>query len=359
MYFWTILVFLCIFSVFIERCLSSWGKKLVVFMVIFSLFFISAFRYMIGWDYQSYMRMFYIADYDFLLVEPTFNFICLFFRNFGFDFQIIFFVYSFLTFIFLVFGIKRYANVQDKYLYYLIILNLFCTQQLYWSSFSEIRQILSVVIVYNASFFIIRRKFLKFLTFVFLATLFHYSAILFSPLYWILNIDYKRSRIVFFLSFIGICAIFNVLPNILLFFQDYLGEYAKYIIYEESPGFSSGITKIIYLFIFIYLTVKFNRVERKLNVLLNGYCMLLFFLFLCDFSAPIYRMKQYFDVFYITIIAEMICEYKKRWMYILLFLHAILFLYGLLRIPEQSNAVLHPYFSANNIEYNFNFKLLQ
>lgn len=157
MEFWIGLVIFCLICILFERFLPQHINNVMPYVLLFVLWFISAFRYTIGWDYESYISLFSLVEYGDVYPELSFIIIAAFFRNIGFDYQSIFVFYSTLTFLFLWAGLKYYLNTSREIL--LALLLFLVSTDLYFNSFSIIRQFLAVSIMFYASQYIIKKGF--------------------------------------------------------------------------------------------------------------------------------------------------------------------------------------------------------
>ena len=112
-------------------------------------------------------------------MEPSFLFFSRLFNGMGLDYHALFFVYSFITLLFIYLGIRNYTDhVKLSLLFYVLIPNCFLNM------FVEMREVCTVAIVFYATS-ILRSKEARFrisrtIAFALLSISFHYSAVL----YW-------------------------------------------------------------------------------------------------------------------------------------------------------------------------------
>ena len=107
------------------------------------LTFFSAFRYGMTADYFYYVKLF---ETDNLLpnIEPTSCLLVIGLKTLGFDFQIIFFIFSILTSFFLWVGLRYYLKDWMQMTIAIVIYSLMLEG--YWMTLSQIRQFLAIAI---------------------------------------------------------------------------------------------------------------------------------------------------------------------------------------------------------------------
>src|SRR5699024_10398344 len=108
---------------------------------------------------------------------------------------------------------------------------MFVTVRSYYASFNITRQILAVAIVFIGSKHLYERRFFKYMLFVFLAFLFHKSALIMIPFYFILNFRVNLRNL--FLFSVGSIAVIFLFQDILSLLQN-IGIYDNYT--EQAYG---------------------------------------------------------------------------------------------------------------------------
>lgn len=359
--FWIILILFSLLLITIGIFLPNKFNKIVFYIFLFSLWFISAFRYMIGWDYESYIFLFENVNLNSIFPEITLNLISVFLREHNFTFQTLFVIYSTVTFYFLWIGLKKFTN--RDYFFMTLSIYFFCTLPLlYWNSFSYIRQCVAVSIFFWSSQFIISREFKKYFIAILLATLWHYSAIILILAYWFctLNLKIKHYVLVFIISLI--LNVFYVIPIILESILSIVGIYANYLDAAKAD-FSSGITAIFSIFMFFISLLFKNKDEKSEKVFFNMGFISIVFIVLLNFSGPIYRMRIYFEIFNIFLFSLVLLrvhrQYNTYLPFIFLLPYAVMFLSYIYSSSTSIDGAISSFFSANNIEYQFNFKLFK
>lgn len=199
------------------------------------LFFISTFRGDFTTDYTNYSILFNTYNnYDFLDI-----FTVGFYQEIGYVLlnRVIgiftsneIYLFAVTTFI-ILFGFYHHISRYSVNIWLSVI--MFVTVGSYYTSFNITRQILAAAIIFIGSKFLYERKFFKFLWVVILASLFHKTALIMIPFYFILNFRINLRNI--FLISAGSAVI-------IYFFQDILYILQNFGIYDNYTGQSYGMT---------------------------------------------------------------------------------------------------------------------
>lgn len=229
-----------------EGC--KWRTAMVSMLPIF---FIAAFRYMVGSDYPSYMRTFQWvaagADVD---MEWLYIWLNKVLSKFGFHYVSIFIVSA------LIFLIPTYLCIFEYSPYpAMSILLLFGTT--YYFAFQNVmRQFMAAAILLYSLRFIEERKPKQYFALVFIASGFHATSFLFAPLYFLrrLNLTPKRAALIALFIYI-----FN--DPIGRFILYLLGK-TKYSSYETESGTLYLIRFLIQLAVLLLTSVYRNKNDR-------------------------------------------------------------------------------------------------
>lgn len=192
-----IILFLLMFFAYKEfRQVKAGGPKLKKEFVFFSgiLIFLAGFRFFQGADYPPYLLLF--KDNAILTpwnevseqyVEPSYIVICKIIGMLGLTFPFVLIFYA-------VSSITLKSKTFFKFSPYPMLSLMYYFIPLYFiEDAGQIRQGLSIAITLFAFRYIVSRNLLKFLICVYVAYLFHKTAIIFVPAYWIAN--YKWSTL--------------------------------------------------------------------------------------------------------------------------------------------------------------------
>lgn len=209
--------------------LNTNNKYIYAFLSFIPLFLISALRKFVGTDYMSYL---YILTPDILSGQQYYEFgfqylvkLCVLFLG---DFQWLIFSLSFIYCFFTFKTLYRYsANIP---LSILILVSFGC----YYFSLNTMRQACAISIFFYSIKYIEFRNMKLYLLCVSFACVFHYSALIFLPLYFFLNrrISYKSIFIVSFCIYI-VWPLFS-----LWFYSIFLGRYFGYFSWGIKSGYN-------------------------------------------------------------------------------------------------------------------------
>lgn len=174
------------------------------------MFIINSLMKYVGNDYINYYRYFHnIVEGRPQEVEKTYKLICMLVWKLGLDFQWVYVIYCLIAYTLLAMCIRKYSkNYAFSYLMF------------YFSGFfallglNQIRQFVSVMLIFYGYSFIKEKKLIPYVICVLLATAFHFTSIVMLPFYWILN---KKWR----LSIFAVIAV--VLAPINFFYTEVMG----------------------------------------------------------------------------------------------------------------------------------------
>lgn len=346
--------------VIIEDLVKDSQKKYFGIAVFAITWFLTAFRYEIGWDYDSYKNMFFSVDFniDDPEIEPGFAIIVVLLRNVGFDYQMLFVVFATITYAFFWKGLSFYRSRIDKNIHYGIAAYLLFLGPIFnFYTISAVRQMTAVAIFFWSTKFIVETKFFKYTLALILASLFHYTAILLIPIYFVVKkkISFWGYLLCLLISyFIYQTDMVNTLLNSILPIDS---KYMTYLALGDQT--TVGIVFLFYL----TLICMAKAFETKDYISLNMFFFAVMITLALVNNPPLCRMRIYpftfIIIFYQQIINLISEKIKKRILFVFLVPIIILLLHDL-NMRDYNNdydALVFPYASAGNIDYQFNFKL--
>lgn len=208
---------------------------------------------------------------------------------------------------------------------------LFLCLDFYFVSFNLIRQFIAIMIVANSFKYIKQEKIFKFIFCIFIATLFHSSALVCVPIYFFKDIEINFKNI----------SLFSIISGCLFFMNDLLIKilikiFPSYYHYLNSSYFNgntgSGVRGIIvYGGILTFVTlilIKFREKRKDINCMY--YCLFIAFVIaiLGKNFLLISRIMYYFAIFVIIIIPNCLCYIKQK--KIKIFIHYSIIILGVL-----------------------------
>lgn len=293
-----IVMYLLLFLVWLLSGAIPKNKRnlIVCILCFFLLWFIQAFRdYSIGVDLKGYIPFFRTAGswgYKKDLIEPGYTYFTIFIRRNISSNPTVFLAFvsaAILIPVSLIF--KKYSKLP------VLSFIIYASFIIYIFSFSGLRQTMAIGITTLSYIFIEKKKILPFIGLVFLATLFHSSAIIFIityPLCNYLNTTKRKYFISFCIGLISLLSLRNILNYIIPFiFQDSQERYMEY--YAGNIRAAYNLAILIFIFFLATFLVK-NPTRTDLNMR-----MILFISFWCQclglISPVVPRIGFYFIVF--------------------------------------------------------------
>lgn len=300
-----------------ERKKKLVEKMLLVFLFIY--FFVLAIGrdYVVGTDMGNYIRRYYLVttygwkdlytmhqrwgfEYGYLIatklmsmisMDPRFYIIC---------------TGGFITISFQI-AIKRWSKSPC------VSWSLLNLLMFYPTAFNLIRMFTAIGIILFAIPYIKHRKFIKFMLLTLLATSFHTTAILFFPLYWLVNI--RLTKITLIWSTVCCLALYifssKVLVLLLRFFATYYSTR-----YESNIGSGSGLGMLILLisiFTYSYFYKDFMDYDDEYNDIWMHMLLGAIFLNMLTFNLMIAgRLMWYLKIALVFLIPNMISSVRIR-----------------------------------------------
>lgn len=232
-----------------------------LFFVIFTiLWLVGALRYNVGVDYvvYSYSQIPRVLSGDFSAVEPLASLIFIVGAKMG-SYQYIFAIIQFLIIFFTVKAIYD-SSVNYTFSFLLLFLTGFFN-----SSLNLMRQSIAISIFLFSIKYIFDRKFIKYLFWIVVAFLFHKTAIIYLPVYFLYKYKYSKKR----LGFITLIIILSsfVFGKILVFVTSYFNVYTNYWgqteMQDRINNRSSGTYWFLNLIIFFFMIFLYEQAKRN------------------------------------------------------------------------------------------------
>lgn len=284
-------------------------KKTISRLISFALIVFSGFRFCVGTDYEGYSDMFYriLSDGRYYDIEWGYYWLVRFVNAIGGTSQLVFLIFSFITLYFIYKFIEYFS--EDVELSWLVFV---CIGPYFLSTFNGMRQWLVVSIFAYSLRFVKESNFKKYLILNVVGCLFHYSAIILLPMYWLLRAkNFSLVKLcICFLAFQA-ASMFGVLDFIAekLHATSYLMgdaamelDWSYYLFFVLALGF-------IILQIVVPEIVGDNKIFKNMNAL-SGLTVFLA-LTTSNLSNMIFtRFNLYFFIGYIILIPSVIAHLK-------------------------------------------------
>lgn len=283
------------------------------FIVLLLLILIAGLRYNIGTDYAMYYGMYFNQDDPNLeKVEIGYKVLMdISYKVFQDNFVLFFIFCAILTIIPIYALIKKYSKYPTESLFYFVTLGF------YVLSFNMVRQAIAMAFAFYALKFLFDRKFLRYIIVVIFASLFHMTALIMIPMYWLSNFKFNTKKlltILVILLFSGF--LFNPIFN---YVTTVIPQYSMYSSYQEmKAGIGTYIINSIYILLIIIIIINKKRIDEKsendnYNKVINVITFSTFFIILSMQNTLMARLIYYWLMPIVLILPEMIRCVKENY----------------------------------------------
>lgn len=364
MFFWyTFIIFILAINLLCDIIKNKTICNIFLFIMFFFMLFIQAFRENVGYDFEQYRNLYYIAPSieswienssnllsSSWIVEPTITIFSELFRFMGFNYHALFILYSVLTMIFIIKGLYFYGN--KNVIFVLIGLSIFAlNRDLYFLTFSIIRQAVAGAICFWASKYInIDTK--KFILSVLIASMFHYSAIIMLSYIFFRYLRIKTRTMIITIIIVFFMTLTGVIKNIMIILLQSTGFYVGYL------DFNTVAVGGIYLEILLFFIVIYWRKNTMEDNFLFNIAFLNSIFYICSISlnTMFTRIALYTSIFYIVLFPKVLLRFKYGLLmkYIIYIIFAIFLITNLNGYNEQSKTDFRA-----NIEYDYTLDIFE
>ena len=335
----TIIVYLFSLSlmVYYSRKSSMYENNILYFLIpiiVFSL--LSGLRYGVGIDYNSYLELYNywgVFDFGYDRLEPAFLAVLSLTNSISPDNPILYFsILGFLQIFFIFLAFKERREFLP-YICFVLIFSGIAMQ----GFMNGIRQTIAFSIFVYSIRFIIQRKCICYYLCVFVAFLFHKSALLLIPFYFVKYPLFSNVGVQLLLLMVSFMAMmFNPLQSIVSSIDDLAillgyGGYLDISMQSKLIG-SASVGMITFVKLFIYALIIVKSVDMKryfsdnlFNVIYDLFLIGVCFSYLFRGSQLLNRSILYFAYMEIFVMAYVLMYfYKKRNMVRMNFAYCIL-----------------------------------
>ena len=356
MIYYFIIFLLFVFALIAQLPLKKDHQNIFKYVIILLISIVGSLRYKVGYDWFSYETLydgFYSITDVFESREEKFFTLFLYISKLVINnFSFFVFVLFLVTFFLKLLVIEKLSS-DIFFSLFIYIATVFLIYDL-----NGIRQGMAMSLTFISTIFVYKRQLFYFLFAVGIAALFHTSAIIFLPFYWLSEIKLPKKKILSFFMILFVIVSIPIKEYILnnplfqyLFSFESLVHYGSYV--DEGSEINKSISVLSIatfqrLFIwsmFVYNFEKIKCSEKLKNILLNGYTLSVILFVLFSFSAEFSaRLSYYYKILEIIIIPLIISSQIKRFNRILfLFAFSILLIIGLVRLLSAEDNGLLPY----------------
>ena len=294
-------------------------------------------------DFASFFDYLFI---NLLYVEPLYYSLQWILKYLNADYRVfLIFIYS------LIWGSIYYASKNHiKYFYHILFFSL--TMGYMFFSFNGVRQSVGLAIVFLAVNYLIDSNNKNFFLTIFIASLFHYSAILLIPIIWLIskiNIEKEYWIIIIAIAFLlpanifylPIQYVFSYLPR----YSNYIDQVIQYDYGISTITFGVFLNYIVLLLPLLYFKVsKINSYNRLIfNISFTGAVLYVIFSGNMMFNRFIVYFT-FFQIFQYSLIFDYLAKKNKK--LDKLIISTFFFIYFLIKIFVNDSGV-SPYNFAN------------
>lgn len=285
-------------------------NKLLVFIVIVALAFVSGLRNNIG-DTYAYMHSYRITNFTFADIDYSddfgFNILQLLLQKISKDPQILLFVTAAITNILIILVLYKYSRFFEIAVYVYITAGMFTT------SMNGIRQYLAAAIIFTATKYILNGDFKRFAIIVLLASTIHQTALVLLPIYFIVRRE-AWSKLTYLLILFSIFIVlgFNQFSELLF---TTMGQ-TKYGHYKE---FSEGGVNLLRVVINAVPVIcaymgrhKLRQLWPKSDYIVNMSMISMVFIIIASQNWLFARFNIYFGLYNLILISWVLKLFKDR-----------------------------------------------
>jgi len=389
MEFWWIFFGISVFTLPIVYLLPEKYRDLGVYSYLIFVILVSGFRDNIGTDFGAYQEFFTLyGSHEFFYamdanaqLEPAIAFLIPLLERLGGTSQSFFMLYAIITLVGFYYGARNFF--RGNHLGILLVLLLYITYNStggFWWGMNGVRQAAAMSIVFAFSSCLYRGEKKKFILAVCLASLFHYSSLVFLPAFFLCQINFRKKWVLVLLGLSVALMLTDLSKDMVLgvlsFGLEILGRYegALLLITEGSKSFSYMSFIYVAMYLFAFYTVR-DITGRREQTFFNMATVFIVMRILTSFSLGgesiqyiLHRFEVYYLPFFFVFFTEALTLTARRfkpeicgWILVSFFIAAMSFLnvINIARVGGIRDYPLEPSDMVINVEYQPNFKLVE
>ncbi len=311
-----IFLFFVPFVFFYEYNIDHKIKLIFTILVLLILVILTGLRGSVDGDYENYFDIYNKVtkyyNYYSNIVEPGYIYINKFAYSIHLGFNFVLFIMAILT----IMPKVNFFFIHSKN--FPLTLIIFYSTIFFIFDFTQIRQAFAIGIFMCSLKYIINKNILMYLIFIIFASLFHYSALILLPGYFLFNKNYNNNLLYFLVAVCTIISVLQIKINLFdIFFENVQladNVYGKLNYYQQSEIYSFiSIKQVLFGFIFIFLK-KSDFIQNKyLNILINLYIFgIVLTTALNQVSEVAYRIKWYFFWTECILVVSLVSHFSKN-----------------------------------------------
>lgn len=322
--------------------------------------FFLGFGYLNGSDWMAYQNSYEnIIDKTY---ESGFFYYMFFFKSLGVNFEIFRFFSCFIDLLII------YSSAKHDTKYYLLFILLYFTEVLLFLELDgPMRQAKAIVLCIFSIRYIYKKKILKFYIIILIAILFHRTAILFLPVYFIQKIKFSWTKLVISLLIIHFFQNIFLLPILkfaAIITQKSLSYFDSIYSLPQNNNFILEIGRQLIYLLPVYIidkNKKFYKLKiRNLDIFFNLSCVFIIILNIALYFNIVGRAYLYFNYGIYILYTYIIYDSKQKNKIIIIFIVMIFSLKEYLMLEKWRKIDNYRYIPYTNyIVEIFNNNLLK
>jgi transmembrane protein EpsG len=285
-------------------------NKLFAFGAIISFILVSGLRKNIG-DTPFYMHTYKINDFTWELIQTQddigFGLLQMVLQRYSDDPQILIFTTAVITNVLIIIGLYKYSRLFELSIY------IYITGGLFLVTMNGIRQCLATAIIFTATKYLIEGNWFKYIFVVIIAALFHQSALILIPIYFLVRYKAwtKATLIILLVSAIIVLG-FNQFSTILFSAI----EDSQYGVYSQfSEGGANSIRVVVFaipLVIAFFGREKLREIYPDSDVIVNMAIIGLSFMIISMGNWIFARFNIYFELYQIILLSWIVKVFREK-----------------------------------------------
>jgi transmembrane protein EpsG len=285
-------------------------RRLFMFMVILSFIIVSGLRKNVG-DTYFYMHSYELSNFPLANIDFTgefgFYYLQHILHKISDDPQILIFVTALITNLIIVLVLYKYSRIVEISIY------VYITSGLFTVTMNGIRQSMAAAIIFAGTKYLIDGNWKRFIFIVLIASTIHQSALIFIPIYFIVQ---KRAwtKLTFLLLFLAVIIAFEFNTFSALLFNAL--DNTKY---EHYSNFSEGganylrvLVMVLPLLIAFLGREKLKEIWPKNDVIVNLSLLGFIFMLIATQNWIFARFDIYFNLYSLILISWILKLFKER-----------------------------------------------
>ncbi|MEH7076829.1 EpsG family protein [Neobacillus drentensis] len=285
-------------------------NKLFAFCAMISFVLVSGLRNNIG-DTPFYIHTYNITDFTWELVksqdEIGFAVLQMILKRYSTDPQILIFTTALITNVLIIIGLYKYSRLFELSVY------VYITGGLFIVTMNGIRQCLATAIIFTATKYLIEGNWFRYLLVAIFASLFHQSALILIPIYFLVRYKaWSKATLLLLLSSIIIVLGFNQFSKLLFSAL----ENSQYGVYSQFNEGGANIIRVIVFAIPLVIAFfgrdKLRELYPESDIFVNMAIIGLMFMIISMGNWIFARFNIYFELYQIILISWIVKVFRKK-----------------------------------------------